>query len=491
MAADGELLAVVLPVLVGLALIAIASLVVRHGQGHRHNMFFAALYFLSGLKSVSEGLRLRADAWHDKAALFPEGAFWSLLASFCALAMLPLLFLFVSHFPHPLAWTARRPRSAALAFVPSLLMAALLVAYVVGSATRDAFASGVQAFNFVFFVVTVAAILLLLRTRSTSRDPVERQQSLYVLLGFLPGFVAGWTVSGLQFLAASGSVNGAQAQGLIDNIIQFVSPVFELLAASLVGFAILKYNILGVDPRFRLGVKSALVGIMFVVLFLATQAIENLVLQDLFFAFAGPYGSFLFSGVAGVVLFKPIEKVSGKVSDKLLPTAAGKDGLLPAEEIYHAQATYILRDAKVTDRELAGLRNLRTQLKISEARAREIEEDVERILHVDDARLGNRATGHGTTELRVTRGAKGPPRPPPAVAPGAGRPPAPAAKPAAPGARPATGAVPAKPAGDRPAGDAVAKAPPKVPGKAPPPPAKPGPAAGGPSGAGGVRKRST
>lgn len=400
---SGTLVEVLLPVAVGLALVGLAYIVVRSGRSHRHNLFFAALYMLSGLKSVSEGLAVMADDFHARAPLFPPRLFWDLLGTFCALGMMPLLFLFVSSFPHPARWMQRSPRALAAVFLPSAAVAVLLLLYFGGAVSADAYVGAAQGFNVLFFAVTVSAVLLLLRTRARSPDPVERTQALYVLLGFVPGFVMGWMVTGLQFGESLGLVAAGQGQAVVDLILHVLSPISELLAASLVAFAILRYNILGISPRFRLGVKSVVAGLMFVALFLVTQFVENVILQGKVFSFAGDYGSFILSGATGIVLFKPIEKVSDRVSSRLLPAAAAHEqaaaagaavsaAALHAEQIYHAQATYVLRDAKVTDRELAFLANLRTQLGLSEATARRIEEEVERILKVDAPQTGASAT---------------------------------------------------------------------------------------------------
>jgi hypothetical protein len=402
-------LPIVLPVLVGLALIGIANLVVRHGKEHRHNLFFATLYFLSGMKSVSEGVGVAADGFHASAPLFPPRLFWDLLGSFCALGMLPLLALFVSSFPRPMAWMVHHPRRGVVFLLPSVLV---LAAYllVLGGQADPAILNGIeQMFNVLLTATTVTAIVLLLRTRARSPDPVERTQSVYVLLGFLPAFVTGWVISGLQWGEASGSVSPGAADPIIAAILAYVSPLLELGACCLVAFAILKYNILGINPRFRLGVKSVLSGVMVVTLFLFMQFIENVVLQGKVFAFAGQYGAFILAGGTSVVLFKPIEKVSDNMSSRLLPAAAAVEAaheaadratqapaapaaaVLHAEQIYHAQATYVLRDAKVSDRELAFLANLRVQLGLSEAQARRIEETVERILKVDAPQTGHSA----------------------------------------------------------------------------------------------------
>lgn len=399
---SGTLVEVLLPVAVGLALLGLAYVVVRSGSQHRHNVFFAALYMLSGLKSLSEGLALAADGFHAQASLFPPQLFWNLLGVFCALGMLPLLFLFVSSFPHPVRWLQREPRLAAAAFGPSAIVAALLVLYLTGTVAPTAYLATAQAFNILFFAVTVSAVLLLLRTRARSPDPVERTQALFVLIGFVPSFTMGWIISGVQLAAEAGAIGAAQAGSVIQVVLHYLSPVAELLAASLVAFAILRYNILGISPRFRLGVKSSVAGLMFVALFFLTQFVENVILQGKVFAFAGDYGSFILSGATGIVLFRPIEKVSDRVAGHLLPAAAAREeataagaavtaAVLHAEQIYHAQATYVLRDAKVTDRELAFLANLRQQLGLSEAQGRRIEEEVERILKVDAPQTGSSA----------------------------------------------------------------------------------------------------
>ncbi|MEK6985047.1 MAG: hypothetical protein AABX89_01520 [Candidatus Thermoplasmatota archaeon] len=387
-----EILGVALPVLVGVVLMGLAVVVVRHGKLHRYNMHFAALYFLSGIKSISEGLTPVADGFHAAAPLFPKALFWVIQAAFCSLVMLPLIFLFVASFPRPVAWLARRPALGALAFLPSLLMAALLIARLVDPIRYGTlFVHAATAFNLLGVAVSAIGLVLILRTRTHSSDPIERSQALYVVLGFLPSFVVGWLITGLQLAPVAGLVAPDRFALLLDNLLHFVSPVLELLAAGLVAFAILKYNILGISPKFKFGVKSFAVGFLLVVAFLLTQFVENVVLQGQLFSFAGDYGSFLLSGITGLVLFKPIEMLSNKVSDRLLP----KEEDAPsnrAADIYHAQATHILRDGNVSDREWAFLRSLRDQLGLSEAQARRIEEEVERSLGVDDARTGASST---------------------------------------------------------------------------------------------------
>jgi hypothetical protein len=391
-----DLVSTGLPILVGMALLGLAILVIRHGGGHRHNTFFASLYSLSGLKSFSEGIDQAADALNGQSPLIPPQVFWELLAGFCALAMLPMLLLFAASFPRPTSWMIRRPALAWLAGVPSLLMAGLLLATILDGGYLPLFRLAVPVFNLAGVAVSVVILVLLARTRQEAKEPIERAQALYVGVGLLPGFVAGWAITALQFLFQAGMVSARTADAATASTLHLFSPLGELFAAGVLAFAILKYNVLGVRPGFRLGVKSFLVGFLFVLVFLVTQLLENLVLEQLVFGFAQNW-SFLLSGAAGIVLFKPIERISERVSNRLLPKEDG--AVRRALEVYRAQATYVLRDAKVTARELSLLRNLREQLGLSEAQARAVEEDVERTLHIDAPETGRKATGSTTTSL--------------------------------------------------------------------------------------------
>lgn len=445
MAEPGDILAVALPTLVGVVLVALAALVIRHGSGHRYNLFFAALYTLSGLNSIAQGVDQVADAFNATSPLFPPALFWGILGAFCSFGMLPLLFLFVASFPQPTRWMARAPALGLLALVPSAAVAASFVA-----ASRDEAAAGLffllaDLFNILGIAVSVAALVLFRRTRQGSPDPVERKQAGYLTIGFLPAFLTGWLVSAIQF--GSGIVvAGNQARAAVDVVVHFLSPPAELFAAGAVAFAILKYNILGVKPGFRLGVKSFLVGFVFLLVFLVTQFFENVVLQGQLFAFAGPYGSFILSGVTGIVLFKPIEKVANKTADKLVPRQADAAEVQSrAGEIYQAQCMQVLRDAHVTPREMAFLRTLRAQLGLSDGQARGIEERVEHILHVDAPETG---ASPGTAQRHLTAAHADLGAAVPQVKRAALAPPAPGAPQKAP-----------KPASPRPAGAAAAPAP--------------------------------
>ncbi len=399
MAAWAGLLAILLPVATGLGLVGLAALVFRQARHLRHSVIFAALYFLSGVKSLTEGLGPVADSWHQTAPLFPGAARLRDIGVLCAFFMAPLLLWFILEFPRP----ARVLRGHAHRGWGFLAIGALSAA-VYFLRPRDWVpgeplpwqVSYLFLFEAAVALLTVFAVFRLSATRRSSPDAIERRQSRYLLVGFLPAFLATWflTAEDLLLFRAWRTQDAAYAPPfgtLYADVIQYYSPVAELLAASVVSFAILKYQILGAERKAKVGVRNVVFGAILATIFLFTQFVENVILQGKLFAFAGDYGSFLLSGMAGIVLFRPIEKVSRKASDRLFPDTAKPEAAYLAQraaEIYHAQCTYVLRDAHVSDRELRFLQNLRAQLGLAEAEARRIEEEVERILKVDAPQTG-------------------------------------------------------------------------------------------------------
>jgi hypothetical protein len=278
-----------------------------------------------------------------------------------------------------------------LAWIPvglGLVLASALVAVYetlrtgagqVSAAAVDFFVFAVNAFNLVGTAATVFVVVRLLLVRLRGTEPAERKQAGIMLVGFLPAFVMGWAISLLQL--AEGDRPGSLTQSLL----LFYSPILELAAAAIVAYAILRYRFLGVDQTARLSLRSVVIALALVLIFVATQVFTNVVLQGGVFAFAGPYGSFLITGAVSLVALRPVDKLGQRLSSRLVPQEAKEDR---AASIYRAQVTHVLRDGNVTDREWAFLRSLRDQLGIAGQAARRIEEEVERALKVDDPRTG-------------------------------------------------------------------------------------------------------
>ncbi|MEA3191488.1 MAG: hypothetical protein QOD77_2070 [Thermoplasmata archaeon] len=367
----------VLPVAVGLALWAVAALVLRHGADRSAHRAFAVLYLLSGTKSLAEGLAGVADGLHAQAVLFPDAHAWGLIGLLCGLAMPAVLVRFVRAFPRPMAG-----RWAWLAWAP--LGVSALFALLLFGPVRPSYAAVAQAFGLFAVACTLWATAMLARGRRQTEDPLERRQTGILLLGMLPSFALTWTLVGLALVAPDTATERV--------LVAYVSPALELLACLAVAYALLKYRLLGFELKVKGGVKyAAMTFVAGAVLFLLSTYVSNYVLQDRLFAFAGKDGTAVLTGLAGMLLFKPVEKLAARVTDKLFPDAAvGPEAYARrrAREVYHAQVAHVLRDAAVTDREWAFLHRLRAELGLAEDEAKGIEQEVERLLKVDDPRTG-------------------------------------------------------------------------------------------------------
>ena len=411
-----NLASLLLPGLVGVGLIALAIVVAKTGWQHRHNRFFAALYFLSGTKSISDGLLAGdgvfytiqtangpliveerfAEAFHAVSPLFPDVLLCFYVNVVCLSFMLVLLPLLVLNFPRPVPWAVRWPRGQLLLLLLSPLVAAITI-YVVF------YRPGAQEvlktiLNTTGALVGVFAVYLLLRTRKTGQ-PIERKQAGYVLAGLLPGIIVTLLIAfsgNLPFAFGSDAATLATIETIQLSLQNLASPPLELAAAAFFAFAILKYRILNFELRVKGGLRYAFMTVILgALLFVVEVYVGNFVLQNQVFSFLGPAGSAALAGITGIVLFKPVHKLSGLATDRLFPDAAKpKEDYTQTRsgEIYRAQVTHVLRDGNVSEKEWAFLRTLRDQLGIKEAAARRIEEEVERSLKVDSPLTGATAT---------------------------------------------------------------------------------------------------
>lgn len=363
------------PVVAGLALLGLAAFVLRAMRDRIHNVFFASLYTFSGLKSIGEGVLPRANGFHDAAPLFPAAGFWAHVSIVCAFFMLPLLVLFLLHFPRPVRFLRQRPWWIGAFFVPTALF---LYGFYGQPAGVDRLRLAL-ALNALALVATAAAFLYLVRTHRTTPDPVERKRAAYVLLGFGPAFLGTWVIAILEFVQY---YRQAEIPGLATALLHFVTPLLELAAAFLTAYAIVKYQLLGIEFKFKTGLRYTLTTFVIgFVLITLNEFLGEFVFERVF-GFTQFY--WLLAGIVGVVLFKPVEKAVGRLTDWLFPgvrtgQAEYDDGR--AREIYHAQVTYVMRDAQVTERERRFLDHLRGQLQLSLDEAGRIEAAVARLLH--------------------------------------------------------------------------------------------------------------
>lgn len=383
MATLAEILEVGLPLTIGLALISLAVFIFQTARDRVYNVVFSALYGLSGIKSISEGIIPVANTLRTDAPLFPSAQAWNNVAAFCAFYMVPLIVLFILLFPKTWMPLRRNPVLGSLLFVPSIAFTYLIF---VDSLTLDPI-SVLLVFSIVASLATALALVVLWRNRLTTRSKVDRSRAGYLLAGFMPAFAATWVLSVMLSIGYWGGVRGVAEP--VRFIVAYVSPVLELAAAALVGYAIVKYQLLGIELQVKIGLKYAMTTvILFGTLFIVSGAVEEFFLEELF---GFTELNWLIAGVAGVAMFKPVEKGANFVTNRMFPdTMQAKESYVDkrAAEIYQAQASYVFRDENVTHRERAFLKNLRTQLGLSEAEAVVIERQVQAM--ADEERGGSR-----------------------------------------------------------------------------------------------------
>lgn len=349
----------------GGVLLALAGYVYHAARDRPHNLVFSLLYALSGLKSLSEGLLPMADALHARAPAFPDPVLWFRLGLLAAFFMLPLLLLFVLLFPRPRRVLQSFPALRVLLFVPSLFLAALVVV-----PNHVGLARVITGFNAASLLATFAAVLLLAQGYRTTQDAVERTRAAYVLGAFTTTILANLLIVLLQFARSPWT----------QFFLEWITPLVELVVAAVVGYAIVKYQLLGIELKVKRGTRYAMTGSSMVVVFFVANNTFQKVVEPVF---AFTQLSFLLAALAATFVFYPIQRYAGKFTNRLFPeTNATPQAykLHRGREVYHAQVAYVLRDSIVTERERRLLEHLRLQLGLSREDATGVEGDVERAL---------------------------------------------------------------------------------------------------------------
>lgn len=381
MVALADLAPSILPLAVGVTLLTLAFVVGHAAKGRLHNLFFAGLYTLSGLKSLSEGLIPIAFQLKAEAPLFPDAYSWFQVNVLCAFFMVPLLLFFLLHFPKPNTLLEQRPLLGGLLLVPSLAFTVLFY-----TVPEQLLLIG-RLFSLLAVAATLLGFFLIRRAYKTDPDPVGRTRARYLLIGFVPAFTGTWALTALEYVRYL-EPGVARLETLL---LHYVVPFLELAAAGITAYAILKYQLLGIELKVKKGFRYGLTSGLLLAFFFVTSNLMEEVVQPVFeFTNLG----FLLSALVSATVFVPVQKGTANLTNRLFPETNGDSKVYlqkRAADIYHAQVAYVLHDANVTDREMKLLRNLRAQLGLSAEEAREIEQKVENMLHVENARTGESA----------------------------------------------------------------------------------------------------
>lgn len=158
--------------------------------------------------------------------------------------------------------------------------------------------------------------------------------------------------------------------------------VVRLGTLLVLGYAILRHEVLGIEAKFRFGIsKTTVAGVFVTVFFIVSEGAQVL--------FAGVVGSQLLGIIAaGALLFalSPIQKMADRIAEEVVP--GGETGRTDAEEIYRRQIEMALADGEITAAEERLLAERAEDLGISHTRELEIREAVGSAAEGEDGKEG-------------------------------------------------------------------------------------------------------
>lgn len=354
------------PILAAALKLVLAIAVLRAGRSALFNVLFFALYTLSALKSLAEGVfgfMFYTPEVFNATDWFPGATWWLALTYVCLPVMLALYVWFASVFPRPHNVFARHPSALAALFVPPTALLVILLASVF--APEAVPLTGEQlgyVFNIVAIPFTVYALFVLFQATRQAKDDIERHRTKLVLWAFAIVSVPSWTLNVMQLMGS-----GYQIEFLL-----FVAPPVEVVESAVIGYAILKYQLLGVELVAKATLKqSVTVGTLSMVFFVTKETLNSL-LGDIFSVRTG----YLIGAILGGILFLPIEKGSRKLMNKLFPGVNDTEDYLRKRklDIYKEQLAVAMADGQLKDKELKMLALLRQTLGLTEKDVKKIEQ---------------------------------------------------------------------------------------------------------------------
>lgn len=347
-----------MPVVSGVILLGLALLVLGRGQPAVYNRVFFLLYATSALKSFAEG------------GLFLTGrAIFSDVHSLSGYFLITLFLWFVFVFPRPVfPWLKDGKRGAlflllALPFVLNFLFPLFPPA----------------ALNVYFnLYVSLAALMALgvLVYHAWETDSEEERNRIRLLsVSFFLLVFSTVVTAGLQVLATGAPTTYQGLYYLAWNYVfaLVVAPGLELLGSTILMYAILRYQLLGIEVFVKRVTRATLfaltIGSIFVVI---SNTVEEIV-QNRFLGSVDL--AFIIAGFISTIAMYPVQKLTERLANRVFPMAGSQapDYLAKRRmEIYEAQLRYALLDGTLKHKELAMLNALRDSLGIGMEELRKV-----------------------------------------------------------------------------------------------------------------------
>lgn len=354
-----------MPLLVSFILFALAYLVMAKGQPAIYNLVFFLFYTVSGLKSLSEAAIIILDGrlgLQDIAVGFNSIAAYVLIAIFL---------WFVLVFPRPVHRWLHDGRRGAVVLVLAVPFVAVDFFNVLDVGSSE------NLFN-VYAAIVAAASLGLLWYHSIETDSnEERRRIRWLSITFLLLVVSAAGLAVLNILqngaADAGHAGRAHTLAIVTGIMAvIVVPALEIVAAVILLYAILRYQVLGIDHmmmRITRGTIFALtVPSIFIVIGNSVEAVfEATVLS-------GVKASFIIAGFISALLMIPVQKWVTFMVHRFFPgfEQGEAEASSRRREIFEAQLRYSLLDGDLKPKEITVLRRLASSIGMTPAELRDV-----------------------------------------------------------------------------------------------------------------------
>ena len=358
-------LAVAMPIMVAFLLVSLSLLVIVRGQPNIYNRVFFAFYMLSATKSVTDGLyRFFRDTpgsvGLDVAVLVNQIAGYLFLTMF---------FWFVLVFPRPVwGWLKSGGKGMFLLLlaVPFLLNGVLYVLPTI-------------LFNVYAAVMGLVALGLLVYHAWETDSAEERHRIQLLSATFFILVFSTIAVTGIQILGQGAFANGDRVAGwyytrMAEDFGLVIAPILEVVGCFVLMYAILRYQLMGVDVIVKRITRGALFAIMMGTTFVTVGNTIEFFLEEKLFQGQVPLG-FLVAGFVAAIAMLPIQKATEKIANRIFPHAGSTAPDIVSQrrmEIYEAQLRYALLDGTLKQKELSMLTSLRDSLQLKPEELRKV-----------------------------------------------------------------------------------------------------------------------
>lgn len=351
-----------MPMAAGLILLGLAILVLTRGQPVVYNRVFFLLYATSALKSFAEGGLFLTDDPSLDAVFAP-------INSLAGYFLITLFLWFVFVFPRPVFhWLKDGKRGA----VFLLLGLPFVLNYLLGLFP--------PSFLSVYFnvYVSVAALLalgvLVYHAWETDSDE-ERNRIRLLSASFFLLVFSTIVTAGLLVLANSAPTTHEALYYLGWNYVfaLIVAPALELLGSMILMYAILRYQLLGIEVFVKRVTRATLFALMVGSTFVIISNTVEEIVQNRFLGEV-PL-AFIIAGFISTISMYPVQKITERFANRLFPLAGSNAPDYMAQrrmEIYEAQLRYALLDGQLKQKELTMLHALRDSLGIGMEELRKV-----------------------------------------------------------------------------------------------------------------------